>query len=139
MDIIVGALRKSEHLLEVDAEGKNVKRRVPMPTDPTSIDKSTIYAKGFPSGSILESITEFFEQHLNPGHSIYCIRLRMVKGQKVFKGSVFVEFSSENESKRIAGLDLKTYSGEPMLMMMKNEYIEKKNKEYGSRKQKKIK
>jgi len=130
---IVAALRKSKEFLEVDVEGKNVKRCCPLPKD-MNLNNTTIYAHGFSRRSTVEHVTEFFEQHLSPGHSICCVRLRKFKqGNNAlgFKGSVFVEFSCEGEAKRIAELALKTCRGrgQPMSMMMKNTYIAKKEKE----------
>merc|ERR1712228_134756 len=132
---ILSALRKSKEFLEVSADGMNVRRRLPLPKD--NLNKSTIYAGQFPHSSTAKSVAEFFEEHMNPEHSICCVRLRRFrKGEKHqgFKGSVFVEFSSEQEAERIVKLNLKTHLNKPMLLMMKNSYINMKNKEFANRK-----
>jgi len=132
---ILSALRKSKEFLEVSTDDLNVRRRFPLPKD--DLNKSTIYAGEFSRYSTVESVTEFFEEHLNPLHSICCVRLRRFrKGEKRqgFRGSVFVEFSSEQEAERIVKLNLKTHLNKPMLLMMKNSYINMKNKEFANRK-----
>merc|ERR1711994_872056 len=71
---ILSALRKSKEFLEVSADGMNVRRRLPLPKD--NLNKSTIYAGQFPHSSTAKSVAEFFEEHMNPEHSICCVRLR---------------------------------------------------------------
>merc|ERR1719277_2031962 len=78
----------------------------------------------------------FFQKYMSSGCSVCCVRLRRFrkgKGESGFKGSVFVEFSSPREAKRIAALNIPSPTGEPMVMMMKEEYIKNKSEEFAKR------
>jgi len=129
---VVTALRKSKELLEVDPDGKNVKRRLPLPAN-LDLNKSTIYAKPLPMNSTIESVTAFFEKYMEPGHTVCCVRLRRQRGGRGggrFKGSIFIEFSSQKEAERITKLNITAHDGTPLVMMMKDAYIAKKDAEY---------
>merc|ERR1712130_732415 len=133
---LISALRSSKEFLEVDDQGKNVRRHLPLPSSP-DLYNSTIYAKGFPLKTTVQFVRNFFQKYLNPGHSICCVRLRNLRqGNLSFKGSVFVEFSSVEEAERISKLQLATHDNKPMVLMMMNDYINMKNNEHASRSQK---
>eukprot|EP01080_Neovahlkampfia_damariscottae_P000922 gene922-9831_t len=130
MKEILAALSKSK-MLEVDKEGKNVRRVTPLPENSTQ-DERSIYAKGFGEDSTLEVVQSFFE----PFGKVLCVRLRYTKAnpEKVFKGSVFVEFETEKEAQGVVGKEIKV-KDEPLKIMMKKDYLKMKSEEAEEKKQ----
>jgi len=136
---IVDALKSSETLVLTDNDTK-VRRKVPLPEsvhdnpDPTVIklfeDKamnSSIYAKGF--GSEKPSTQFDIEAFFAPYGPTNAIRLRRTY-DKTFKGSVFVEFDSEETQKMFLALDPKPkWKGEELLIKSKKDYCDEKIKE----------
>ncbi|KAN0086588.1 hypothetical protein V8E54_000276 [Elaphomyces granulatus] len=136
---IVDALKTSE-TLELTDNDTMVRRKVPLPEsvndnpDPTVIkafeDKamnSSIYAKGF--GSEKPSTQFDIEAFFAPYGPTNAIRLRRTY-DKTFKGSVFVEFDSEETQKKFLALDPKPkWKGEELLIKSKKEYCDEKIRE----------
>jgi lupus La protein len=133
---IVEALKSSE-LLELVDDDTKVRRKVPLPEnvtdsfDPTVVkvfeDQAmarSIYAKGFGTeGPTTQFDIEAFFLPYGPTNAI---RLRRTH-DKVFKGSVFVEFESEETQKKFLALDPKPkWKGEELLIKSKKEYCEEK-------------
>ena len=114
MKEILVALSKSK-MLEVDKDGKNVRRVTPLPESSVQ-DERSIYAKGFSEDATLDIIKPYFE----PFGEVLCVRLRYTKAspEKTFKGSVFVEFSSEKEAKSVVEKEIKV-NDTPLKMLMK--------------------
>jgi len=128
VQVVVNALRKSASLLEVNPEGDKMRRITPLPENIDQISlKRTIHAKGLPAESTIESVTEYFNQH----GKVVCVRLiRLNKSpEKKFKGSVFVELSSEEEAKKVSGLELKNSEGNPLILSLKTAWLQKKKAE----------
>lgn len=133
---IVDALKSSETLELVDNDTK-VRRKVPLPESVNdSLDPNvvkvfeneamgrSIYAKGFgeegPTTQI--DIEKFFEAY-GPTKAI---RLRRAY-DKTFKGSVFVEFDSEETQKKFLELDPKPkWNGQELLIKSKKDYCDEK-------------
>lgn len=129
-DAVVSALRGSKELLEVDETGTKLRRKMPVPDD-LDTNPFSIYAKGFPKDYTLEQVDAFFQPYLQPGEEIRCTRLRRLK-DRAFKGSVFIEFSSEAAADRLTKTELKSPDetrNEPLLVLMKAAYFKKKNAE----------
>lgn len=137
---IVEALKSSEKL-ELTDDNTCVRRKVPLPEsvndsfDPSTVkvfeDKAlhkSIYAKGFgkEEPSTQFDIEAFFAQF----GSTSAIRLRRAD-DKTFKGSVFVEFDTEDTQKAFLALDPKPkWKGETeLLIKSKKEYCDEKIKE----------
>lgn len=134
---IVAALKESQ-LLEVTDDDTKVKRRKPLPehVDPEKMDDDAIkvfedramprsvYAKGFgpeDKGTQLD-IEAFFSQY----GSWNAVRLRRAF-DKTFKGSVFVEFDTEETLDSFLALDPKPqYKGRDLQIMSKKAYCDKK-------------
>ncbi|KAL2813682.1 hypothetical protein BJX63DRAFT_211246 [Aspergillus granulosus] len=133
---IVEALKTSETLELTDNE-TSVRRKVPLPEsvkdthDPSVVkvfeDKAmarSIYAKGFgEEHSTTQLDIEAFFASYGP---INAIRLRRT-ADKHFKGSVFVEFESEEKQKAFLDLDPKPqWKGQDLLIKSKKEYCDEK-------------
>lgn len=133
---IVEALKSSD-ILELTDNDTAVRRKVPLPEsvsdahDPTVVkvfeDKAmsrSIYAKGFGPE---EPSTQFdIEAFFAPYGPTNAIRLRRA-ADKVFKGSVFVEFDSEETQKKFLALDPKPkWKGQDLLIKSKKDYCEEK-------------
>eukprot|EP00126_Sphaerothecum_destruens_P013087 Sdes_comp22390_c0_seq1m20856 len=130
---IVDALRLSESgLLEIDEEGTKVKRSKAPESDILKQALQSVYIKGFKETSTLEEIESFLEENIKD-KKILCVRMRRIPTSKVFKGSVFVEFSSVKEAEEVASMSL-TFDEKPMILMMKNDYVQKKTEERKAKK-----
>lgn len=134
---IVAALKESS-MLEVVEDDTKVKRKVPLSEELANADNETvvkifedramprsIYVKGF--GQEQPSTQFDIEAFFAPYGPTNAIRLRRKDNDKSFKGSVFVEFDSEETMKKFLDLDPKPeYQGKPLQIMTKKEYCEKK-------------
>lgn len=133
---VVEALKSSE-ALELTDDDTCVRRKTPLPEtvkdahDPQVIkvyeDKAmnrSIYAKGF--GEEQPSTQFDIEAFFAPYGPTNAIRLRRTYN-KVFKGSVFVEFESEDKQKAFLALDPKPkWKGTDLLIKSKKDYCEEK-------------
>ena len=128
---VVAALRESAHLEVTGAEGQEqVKRKVPYdPTIPKAKAESrSVYVKGF--GDEEPSSQFDIEAFFAPYGPTRAVRLRRTD-EKLFKGSVFVEFESDEIAEKFLALDPKPlWKGKHELMIeSKRAYQEKKNEE----------
>ncbi|PLB41753.1 tRNA maturation protein LHP1 [Aspergillus candidus] len=136
---IVAALRDSA-AVELTENDTAVRRKTPLPEtvkeahDPGVAkvfeDKAmgrSIYAKGFgEEGPTTQLDIEAFFAPYGPTNAI---RLRRTH-DKLFKGSVFVEFASEEKQQAFLALDPKPqWQGKDLLIKSKKEYCEEKVKE----------
>ncbi|EEH37197.1 RNA-binding La domain-containing protein [Paracoccidioides lutzii Pb01] len=137
---VVDALKASK-TLELTNDNTCVKRKIPLPeivkesVDPTAVKvfedramQRSIYAKGFGPE---EPSTQFdIEAFFTPYGPTNAIRLRRTP-EKIFKGSVFVEFDSEETQKAFLALDPKPkWKGTTeLLIKSKKDYCDEKIKE----------
>ena len=133
---IVNALKESKKLDLIDTQnGEAVKRKTPLgTTEKTDIkvfeDRAmprSIYAKGFgPEGEKTQFDIEAFFEPYGPTNAI---RLRRAD-DKNFKGSVFVEFESEELQKKFLELDPKPkWNDTELKIMSKRQYCDDKVKD----------
>lgn len=132
---VVAALKESEILEVVDND--EIRRKVPIADD---IGKSTmdnvkiiedramprsVYAKGFGQEG---PNTQFdIEALFAPYGPTKAVRLRRTYPEKIFKGSVFVEFDSEETQQAFLALDPKPkFQGKELIIMSKKDYVESK-------------
>ncbi|KAK4969243.1 hypothetical protein LTR66_011731 [Elasticomyces elasticus] len=132
---VLEAVKQSE-FLEVDEDGM-VKRRVPLGSHITdSVEKNkqlvldrtvdrSIYVKGFGDE---EPGTQFdIEAFFAPYGPTNAIRLRRQEPEKVFKGSVFVEFDSVETQQAFMTLEPKPkWNGKELQIMTKKQYVDGK-------------
>ncbi|KAK4181816.1 hypothetical protein QBC36DRAFT_174284 [Triangularia setosa] len=128
---VVAALRDST-LLEVSGEDGEevVKRKVPYVLStltPQERQARSVYVKGFGDehGSSQFEIESFFSQYGKVQH----LKLRRTN-ENLFKGSVFVEFDSEETADAFVKRDpAPTWKGHELLIMKKTAYCEMKAQE----------
>lgn len=100
MNELCAALRKSEGFLQVDEEGTKVRR---VPDVPETIDNHArvVYAKRFPFETTIDDVSKFFSQF----GKVLSVRFRRNFDSKKFKGTGFIEFSTEEEAKKACEQD----------------------------------
>lgn len=134
----IQAALKESRLLELTDGDTKVRRKDPLSdkVDPEKMDPDSIkvfedramprsvYVKGFgPEDSETQLDIEAFFEPFGPWNAI---RLRRAH-DKLFKGSVFVEFDSEETQQRFLALDPKPkYKDKALQIMSKKEYCDKK-------------
>jgi lupus La protein len=131
--VILKALAKSTNeLLEIDNEGKRVKRAKALPADnedfEASLQKNTVYVKGFPEELSLDELYAFFEKH----GTIQQIFMRRFPANKKFKGSVFVTFATPEQSTKFLTSESLKYtedSKEPLVLESQEAYLVRKGPE----------
>jgi lupus La protein len=127
---------KSSSMLEVDKDNVMVRRITALPEENTQ-DVRSVYVKGIPADAHLEDLETFFGKF----GKVNAVRMRRYKATKDFKGSVFVEFATEQEAKTFVeqqqNLKYKEADTEPLLVKTKNDYSAEKEKRRHEFKQKK--
>lgn len=124
---VVAALRDSLTLDVVGDEGaEQLKRKTPYQSSTDRKRKqeaNTLYVKGFgdESATTQFDIEAFFARH----GPVNYIKLRRTP-ERLFKGSVFVEFPDEDAAKKFAAEEPK-WDGHDLKIMTKHEYCEEKN------------
>jgi lupus La protein len=126
-------------VVDVSDDGKRVRRATPLPNASSDeIQKRSFYAKGFPrEGASLDDIMEFFEgAELG---KVEAVRMRYTYDKpRKFKGSVFVEMSTEAEATAALSKSL-SFRDTSLVLRAKAEYQEAKRQEYQERQAKKRK
>jgi lupus La protein len=130
-EAIVAALRDSDQVELTDNE-TCVRRKFPLPdnyfkVEHTEANVRSVYLKGFGEEG---PRTQFdIEAFFDPYGPTRAVRLRR-NDEKHFKGSVFVEFDTEDLAKAFLALDPKPqYEGKDLQVMSKIEYMEKKTED----------
>ena len=127
-EAVVKALRESQALVVAGEEGEEtVARKVPYKSQKRG-DRLpvTVYAKGFgdEKPSTQFDLENFFRQY----GPVTAIRLRRTP-ELFFKGSVFVEFDTEEHAKAFLALDPQPkWEGHDLKIMSKQAYVEEKKK-----------
>lgn len=130
--VIVEALKKSKTgLLEI-SEDKTKIRRSPSKPLPEMNDEykdilkhKSVYIKGFPLDTSLDEIKDW----LSDKGTVENIHMR--KGPlKTFKGSIFMVMETEEAAKQfVAREDVKKFKDNEMIVLMKEDYFNKKSEE----------
>ncbi|PNW70541.1 hypothetical protein CHLRE_17g724200v5 [Chlamydomonas reinhardtii] len=122
---VAEALAGSESL-EVDESKTKVKRKQPLAPEAEiakAVDARSLYARPFPMDATVDTITELFNGH----GTVNCVRMRRHVRSKMFKGSVFVEFSSVEEAEKVLAKAVE-FAGATLRLQKKNDYLEGKRK-----------
>ena len=130
-EAIVNALRDSDEV-ELAENDTAVRRKHPLPEDyfevvPARSDPRTVYVKGFGEET---SGTQFdIEAFFIPYGPTKQVRLRR-NNEQSFKGSVFVEFDTEELAETFLNLDPKPkYKDRDLQIMSKKDYQDKKSED----------
>ncbi|KAK9789966.1 hypothetical protein WJX73_008316 [Symbiochloris irregularis] len=119
----VGEALRPCQSLQVNEEGTRVKRATEL--DPEAavkgVDERSLYAAPFPFDATLERLSAFWSS-VGPTNGV---RLRRHAVSKDFKGSVFVEFSTQEAMKEVLGKDLE-FEHAALRMEPKLEYMARK-------------
>lgn len=108
-EVIKSVLVSSDSdLFEVDSEGANVRRKIPLPED-LDLNANTVIVEGFPVEVTLDDISAFFQTHTN---KIFAVRMHKDAVTKSFSGKANIVMSSPEEAKKL--LD----SAEPLVFKL---------------------
>jgi hypothetical protein len=124
INVIKNALLQDSTVLELSEDKTLVRRKTLLPESRETLGR-TVYVKGFPTTATLDELQEFFAQNSS---DVQAIRFRRHPKDRSFKGSVFVEFSTEEEASRFATLTL-NYNETPLTIKSKMSYFTEKNAE----------
>lgn len=78
-----------------------MKRKTPLPAPgeaAKAVDSRSVYVRPFPMDATIDGVTSFFEGGVG---GVNCVRFRRHARSKDFKGSVFIEFESEEVAKKV--------------------------------------
>jgi lupus La protein len=137
---VVAALKESSTLNITGADGaEEITRKSALPEGTTTEVETnvnifedqarsrSIYVKGF--GRETESSQSDIEAFFAPYGPVNAVRLRRTDPEKLFKGSVFVEFDSEETAKQFLALDPKPkFEEKELKVSSKEEYVQEKAK-----------
>ncbi|XP_062383361.1 lupus La protein [Sardina pilchardus] len=130
--VIVEALRKSKTgLLEVSEDKTKIRRCLSKPLPEMNdeykdaLKHKSVYIKGFPLDTTLDDIKDW----LSAKGTIENIHMR--KGPlKTFKGSIFMVMETEESAKQfVARDDVRKFKDNDLIVLMKEEYFNKKSEE----------
>lgn len=96
---VAEALAES-HELEVCEEKDHVRRRHPLKDEKeviAEVDARSIFSAPLPFDCTIDGLKQEFSQHA----PVRCVRLRRYVSTHSFRGSVFVEFETEDDAKRV--------------------------------------
>lgn len=138
--VIISALKKSTNdLLEIDEENNRVRRSKPLPENPTEFETTlklnTVYAKGFPESLTLDDLISYFEQY----GKVLQVHMRRVPLSKAFKGSVFVTFSTKEETDKFMELPEVKYEETTLERETQEAYLTRKAPQFARMKEDKEK
>ncbi|KAB0371117.1 hypothetical protein FD755_017526 [Muntiacus reevesi] len=130
-NVIVEVLHKSKAKLMEISEDKTKVRRSPSKhlsevTDEykNHVKNRSVYIKGFPNDAAFDDIKEW----LDDKGQVLNIQMRRTL-QKAFKGSVFAVFDSIESAKKFVETPGQKYKDTNLLILLKEDYFTKKNKE----------
>ncbi|KAH7353273.1 lupus La protein [Plectosphaerella cucumerina] len=126
---LVESLKDSD-VVEVSGEegSEVVKRKVPykLRGDKAEVMRASVYVKGFGDEDAMTqfNLEKFFKQF----GGVNAVRLRRTE-ENLFKGSVFVEFASEEDAKAFLALEpAPKWEGHDLKIMSKKDYVDDKSR-----------
>ncbi|KAJ6650053.1 La protein like [Pseudolycoriella hygida] len=144
-DVVCAALDTSdEGLIEISDDRLKIRRHPerPLPEHNEETRKEcisrTAYVKGFPLSSEMSDLIDFFDKHEKVVNIV--MRKYMDKPTKVsmFKGSVFVSFSTKEQCEEFLKNENLEYDGNKLIRMWQEEYYASKKGDREAQKQKKL-
>ena len=128
---VIAALKESS-FLEVSGEedAETVKRKVAYRSVPEAQKKrlaKSVYIKGFGEEGTTTQVD--IETWLKQFGAVDRIKLRRTTPENTFKGSIFVEFQTEEIAKSFVALDPQpTFQDKELKIMMKSDYLDEKTR-----------
>lgn len=134
---IADALDKSPHgVVEISEDRSQLRRHPdnPLPefneTRRKELSSRTAYAKGFPLDSELSTLIDFFHKAFENVEQVqmrkyYCLKTKA----HLFKGSVFVTFSTKEQAEEFVAKEGLKFGEKPMLRYLQPHYLDLKKKE----------
>jgi len=122
---------KSSTIVELNEDSTMLKRKAPLPEDDTSLLR-TIYSKGWPVGATIEQVSSLFSAY----GTVLSVRLRKRNTTHEFKGTVLIEFSSEDEAKAALAA-APQIEGHTLLYQTKEAWAQEKREAFQNKKAKK--
>ncbi|KAM0682869.1 hypothetical protein MDAP_002105 [Mitosporidium daphniae] len=120
----------SSLVVEINDQGNSLRRKIPLSTTRDDL-KATLYVKGFPKNTSLDELQLFFGKL---SEVPFAIRMRRFQdADKLFKGSVYVEFLTEAEVDRFLALNAcppfidEHGENHPLFLQKKIDHVMKKN------------
>ncbi|GFY44896.1 lupus La protein [Trichonephila inaurata madagascariensis] len=130
-DTICKALTKSPNeLVEISEDSTKIRRSVEKPLPEGSyinqedVEDRTLYVKGFKRHSTLDELLEFFKNY-KVEHVF--MRKRFQGNKKVFKGSCFVSFDTQEDAQKFLDNKSIKFEGTELLKEKKKDYTKRKD------------
>ncbi|GFR11655.1 lupus La protein homolog [Trichonephila clavata] len=130
-DTICKALAKSSNeLIEISEDSTKIRRRVEKPLPEGSfinqddVEDRTLYVKGFKRNNTLDELLEFFKDY-KVEHVF--MRKRFQGNKKVFKGSCFVSFNTQEDAQQFLDNKSIKFEGTELLKEKKKDYTKRKD------------
>jgi RNA recognition motif-containing protein len=97
LEVITQALSAESHLIELDEEKKNIRRKIALPEDLNVVARSVI-VEGFPKEMTLDEIIEFLSKYA----AVEAVRMQRERNEdKVFRGIALVVLKSEEDVEKL--------------------------------------
>ncbi|KAI9277386.1 hypothetical protein BY458DRAFT_532583 [Sporodiniella umbellata] len=135
IDIILNALKEQESAVyEISEDGKNIRRKGEVVEQNHTI--RSIHAKGFPLVDAdaenpeekLFELQDKVDDFFNEKSKVLATRLK--KDKKAFKGSLYVEFETIDEAKKVADLNELDFEGHKIVLTYRPTYHEIKSEQF---------
>eukprot|EP01097_Dermamoeba_algensis_P000684 TRINITY_DN1243_c0_g1_i1.p1 TRINITY_DN1243_c0_g1~~TRINITY_DN1243_c0_g1_i1.p1 ORF type:complete len:360 (-),score=116.84 TRINITY_DN1243_c0_g1_i1:253-1272(-) len=131
LSVVKEALKKST-ILALSEDGSSVRRTTPLPEN-VDFTKRKIYARRIPDNTTIEQVEALF----SPFGKVTRVQLRKTP-EGIFKRSVFVEFSTEQEAEEALKQKI-TFDGAELTLLSVEAYNQEKKEEIEQKKGKKRK
>uniref|UniRef100_A0A6M2DCZ8 Putative rna-binding protein la n=1 Tax=Xenopsylla cheopis TaxID=163159 RepID=A0A6M2DCZ8_XENCH len=132
-EVIIKALLKSTNdLLEISEDRSKIRRSLGRPIPQMNEERRaelvgrTLYVKGFPLDSKLDSILDFFKNYDFVENVIMRTYVDKATKEHGFKGSVFATFAKKEQAEKFLEIEKVTYLDQDLVCMFQNDYYKMK-------------